>query len=198
MIPAMLFLLLNFIISWANAWYAGQVWTDAKVAGGWSRCIAWSAAIMSACGFTWVFMFFLALAAKASGVLHDEQIKILIELTYVAAIIPILGSGLAIWAGSLADAWRDTNLISVGSAAWNTYAMAHNVSEAASLLPTFVEDIGDFFGGAGDDDSPGHGLLVVLVIFLFLVAVVGGALLTTAILKSSAKDRAIDIREGAV
>jgi hypothetical protein len=65
---------LNFAISVWNAYAVGKVWVEARVAGGWHRLMCWIGAIMSACGFTWCYLSFLALTAHHFGWLTDEQV----------------------------------------------------------------------------------------------------------------------------
>src|SRR5690349_6837454 len=66
---------LNFAISVWNAYAVGKVWVEAKVAGGWYRFMCWMGAIMSACGFTWCYLSFLALSAHYFGWITDAQMK---------------------------------------------------------------------------------------------------------------------------
>src|SRR5260370_8046537 len=49
-------LILNFAISWFNAWSVGRVLVESKMIGGFFRMTVWCGAIMSACGFTWVYL----------------------------------------------------------------------------------------------------------------------------------------------
>lgn len=174
--------LLNFGISWYNAWAVGQVWADTQAIGGMPRFMAWCGAIMSACGFTQFFAVVLALIAGATGFLPPHYVQGVFELTYVVIILPILGSGLAIWVDSLVTAWRERSFGSVGTAAWNTYAQIHNTYSAVSLLPDVLKDLGGLFDG-DDDDAPVLMLMVLVVAF----ALFGGILTTVMIAKASAR-----------
>jgi hypothetical protein len=73
-----LLLILNFAISWFNAWSVGRVWTESKMIGGFFRMTVWCGAIMSACGFTWVYIALLGLLAQslsvASGQVHSGNL----------------------------------------------------------------------------------------------------------------------------
>src|SRR5258708_22050742 len=51
-----LLLILNFAISWFNAWSVGRVLVESKMIGGVFPMTVWGGAIMSACGFTWVYL----------------------------------------------------------------------------------------------------------------------------------------------
>src|SRR6266436_2256340 len=55
-----LLLILNFAISWFNAWSVGRVWIESKMIGGLFRMTVWCGAIMSAFGFTWLSRHYLA------------------------------------------------------------------------------------------------------------------------------------------
>ena len=185
MILIFLLLVLNFGISWFNAHAVGQTWSDTKVIGGWPRFITWCAAIMSASGFTWCYLIIAAIIAGATGTLPQEYVQIALEIGYVVIIFPVLGSGLGIWIDSVATAWRKRNIRSIGFAAWNTFAMAHNVYSAAKALPGIFENLGDVFAG-GEGDSKSLRIALLLVLF----ALIGGILTTVAIVRVSAKKRA--------
>jgi hypothetical protein len=183
----MLFLLVvNFAISWMNAHYVGKAWAESKVVGGWPRVMAWCAAIMSASGFTWCYLTVISLLIAAGGWLPMEYVKVALELGYVLVVFPILGTGMAIWVDSLIEAWKRRDILSVGTAAWNTFAQVHNVYSAASNLPGIFEHLGDAFNGAEDDDLKLRLLLIAILIVLFAAA--GGVFTTFAIVRSSARE----------
>jgi len=127
-------LALNFGISWWNARVVGQVWADSKVVGGFPRLVVWSAAIMSACGFTWVYLFVLTLLAIAGGAIEPQYARAAIEVGYLMIIVPIIGSGLILTVHSWMVAARERTLASYGTAAWNTYAQYHNLADAADSI----------------------------------------------------------------
>ena len=54
---------INFGISVWNAYAVGKVWVEARHAGGWRRFMCWMGAVMSASGFSWCYLSFLALSA---------------------------------------------------------------------------------------------------------------------------------------
>jgi hypothetical protein len=80
--------ILNFGISWWNAHAAGRVWVEAKFAGGWQRFMTWMAALMSASGFTWCILIFLALSGHVVDPKHfsDRVVTVSLELGYIVLI----------------------------------------------------------------------------------------------------------------
>ena len=74
---------LNFGISIWNAYAVGKVWVEARHAGGWRRFMCWMGAVMSASGFTWCYLSFLALTAHYFGWLTEEEVKVALNLGYV-------------------------------------------------------------------------------------------------------------------
>lgn len=185
MLLLVLLLFLNFGISWLNAWSVGRSWADSKAVGGWPRFVVWCAAIMSAAGFTWCYLIILAFGAGAAGLLEYQYVQAALELGYVIIILPILGSGLGIWMDSLTTAWRRRDAMSIGVAAWNTFAQAHNTYEAARMLPGIFKHLGEVFEGGDSDSAKGKALL--LVVLLVILALCGGVFTTVAIVRSTAK-----------
>lgn len=178
-------LLLNFGISWFNAWSVGRSWADSKAIGGWVRFMVWCGAIMSAAGFTWCYLIILAFIAGATGLLEYQYVKAALELGYVVIILPVLGSGLAIWIDSVTTAWRRRDAVSIGVAGWNTFAQAHNTYEAVSMLPGIFESLGEVFSGGDSDDVKGKALILVLL--LVVLALCGGVFTTVAIVRATAR-----------
>ncbi len=152
-ILAFLLLIVNFGISWWNAYATGKVWAESKAAGGWPRAMAWAGAVMSACGFTFVYAVVLALIAGATGYLPPQYVQGLLELTYVIIVLPILGSGMIIWVESLMTAWRERTFGNIAGAGWNTFAQIHNTYEAATMLPGIFKHLGELFAKGDDDDD---------------------------------------------
>ncbi len=178
------FMALNFGISWANAYFVGRSWADSKAVGGWPRFMVWCAAIMSASGFSWVYLIVLVVIANLTGLLMPAYALLAIQLGYVILIPGILFTGLAIWIDSLTTAWRRRDFGSVAVAGWNTYAQIHNTYRAASAFPEFIGDIGKAFGKGGD----AKGKAGLLVILLVIVALTGGILTTVAIVRKTARN----------
>src|SRR5437588_11354054 len=88
--------LLNFAVSLWNAYAVGKCWVEARATGGWPRLLCWSAAVMSASGFSWCYLIFLALAAYHFGVISQAQVVVALNLGYILLIPGILLSGLVI------------------------------------------------------------------------------------------------------
>lgn len=177
--------ILNFGISWFNAYSVGRSWADSKAIGGWPRFLVWCAAVMSACGFTWCYLIVVAFGASAFGYLDTYHLKMVLELGYVVIIVPILGAGLGIWIDSLTTAWRRRDLASIGVAGWNTFAQVHNTYQAASALPGIFEDLGSFFSDSDSDNAQGK--VVMLVVALVVLALLGGIFTTVAIVRTTAR-----------
>ena len=174
---AIVFLLFwNFGISWLNCWFVGRTWAESKAAGGWARVVVWSAAVMGTCGFAWCNLLVVGFLLSdhvgiipAKYILHDKQLELLWNMGYAIIILPILGSGLAIWADSIKQAYKERDGLSIGVAAYNTFAMAHNTYEAAKFLPTVFEKIGKSL-----EDSDNKAVLIT--IYAGLAVSLGGAI----------------------
>ena len=182
---------LNFGISWLNAWSVGRSWADSKAIGGWTRTLAWCGGTMSACGFTWCYLVIVAMVAQATGFLPVKYAELSLELGYVVIILPVLGSGLAIWLDSVTTAWRKRDVVSIGVAGWNTFAMAHNTYEAATTLPDVFKHIGDTLSGGDDDDAEGK--LVSVAVLLVVIALCSGVFTTITIVRSTARKYATGV-----
>lgn len=140
---------------------------------------------MSTCGFTWCYLILLALLAGATGYLTPQYVQAALELGYVVIILPVLGSGFAIWMDSLTTAWRKRSLGNIGVAGWNTFAQIHNTYEAASTLPGVFKDLGKVFEDSDGDDAKGK--MILLAILLAIIAICGGVFATIAIVRSTAR-----------
>ena len=178
----------NFAISIWNAYAVGKVWVEARVAGGWHRFMCWVGAVMSACGFTWCYLTFLALTAQHFGWLADDQVKIALDLGYVLLLPFILFGGYAITLDSWGQAFRRGGVLRYGAAAWNTYATVHNTYSAWRNLGGAFTSLGNALGGRRRDrdrDAGGGLVALLLVVFALLAAV-----LTTAVIvrRVAAKD----------
>lgn len=183
-------LVLNSGISAFNAWAAGVAWTESKVEGGWVHVMNWCAAIMSACGFTWVYLVVTALIVHATGYLPTVYVQKMLDLGMLCIVIPILGSGLAITIDSWAWAWRRRTFGSGALAAYNTYAQIHNTITVVRAMPSMLEGAGSLFKDLGDSDDDGKGKLAWLAILLAVLAVIGGCLTTAAIIRATARNHA--------
>lgn len=185
---------LNFSISFWNAYVSGAYFTESKIIGGWTRFINWCGLVMSACGFTWVYLTLLTMGAVATRHLTPEQGTVMFKLGYLIIIVPILGSGLGVWAESLAIAYRERNFQSVAVAGWNTAAQFHNTWQAARHAPNFMRDVMDAFSPKGKSSKDGAALM--LIILLVVIAVAGGAITTGLIARWADRRVAIDVGRG--
>jgi hypothetical protein len=176
---------LNFGISVWNAYAVGKVWVEARLEGGWHRFMCWMGAIMSACGFTWCYLSFLALTATYFGWLTEAQTMAALNLGYILLVPFILFAGYAITLDSWARAFRQGGFLNYGMAAWNTYATIHNTYSAYRNMGGAFTSLGEFFGGrrkSRDSGGDGPGAIIV-VILLVALALVGGILTTMAIIR---------------
>ena len=176
---------LNFAISVWNAYAVGKVWVEARLAGGWHRFMCWTGAVMSACGFTWCYLSFLALTAHHFGWLTDDQVLAALNLGYLLLLPFLLFGGYAITLDSWAQAFRRGGFLNYGAAAWNTYASIHNTYSAWRNLGGAFASLGDFLGGSRKSgrgrDGDGGGVIVVLLLVAF--ALLAGVLTTAAIIR---------------
>lgn len=187
----LLFLVLNFGISFWNAYASGAYLTESKIIGGWTRFVVWCGLIMSACGFTWVYLTILTMVAVAGQWLTQEWGLVMFKLGYLIVILPILGSGFGIWAHSLVVAYRRRSFGSVAVAGWNTYAQFHNTWQAASHAPGFLKDVIDAF--TKPKRSSKDSAMALLVILLVILAVAGGFLTTMSIARWADRRVALDV-----
>lgn len=191
----MLFLLwiVNFVISWFNAWSVGHTWKFSKTVGGFYHILIWMVAIMSAAGFTWCYSIVLAFAASmipitddATGVSHpilsSEDLQVYLDFIYILIILPILGSGMAITAFSWAQFWKHRNFANGATAAWNTYAQIHNTVGAFQHVPRAFDNVSSFFDGKSNDAK---GKLMILLV---AIAIFGGVLTTTVIARKAMRE----------
>lgn len=189
---------INFGISVWNAYAVGKVWVEAKHEGGWHRFMCWMGAIMSACGFTWCYLSFLALSASYFHWISEQQTIIALDLGYVLLIPFMLFAGYAITLDSWAQAYRQGGFWNYGAAAWNTYASIHNTFSAWQNLGSAFTSLGGFFGGSNksrnnDNNSPSG---LVVVILLVALALFGGVLTTATIIRRVAGTESLPQEEG--
>jgi hypothetical protein len=176
---------LNFAISIWNAYAVGKVWVEARVAGGWRRFMCWVGAVMSASGFTWCYLIFLALTAQHFGWLTTEQVGDALNLGYVLLLPFVLFGGYAITLDSWAQAFRRGGFLNYGMAAWNTYASIHNTYSAWRNLSGAFTSLGNLFGERRrrERDRSDSGGGVIVVILLVALALLAGILTTTVIIR---------------
>jgi hypothetical protein len=193
-------IVVNFLISVWNAYVTGLAWEDSKAAGWWAQLVLWSGGGMAACGFTYCYAAIAALTADYFHWLPHAYAIGILELAYIAIIVPILGAGLVITVDSIVQAWKTKRISEIGVAAYNTYAQASNTWNALSGLGEVLGDVGALFGGksgskggsksgssSGDDDASGTALLAVIVIAI--AALFSGVLTTLFIASKGAQQR---------
>jgi hypothetical protein len=182
--------LLNFGISWWNAYICGKTWIEVKSMGRMPRFMNWMGAIMSACGFTWCYLQGLLFGAYhiQPYFLKPDQAPILTEhilqsglsLGYLIIIPGVMFSGTMLWLDSVVKAWRQRDLPSIGTAAWNTYAQFHNTYSTYSGISGAFNSVQNLFKKDDEDDVNGAGVLIVVLLVAF--AVLGGVLSTWGII----------------
>src|SRR5262245_4228351 len=175
--------LLNFGISIWNAYAVGLAWVETKHNGGWPRIIAWSGAVMSACGFSWCYLIILAAAAHGLGWIDQDQVDLALKNGYILLIPGILSSGLMITLDSWARAYRTRRIRDIGLAAWNTYAQIHNTFHALRDLDKAFASVVDSLGSRGSSDDKKGGAALVIVFVIVILALLSG-ILTTAVIIS--------------
>lgn len=183
------FWLLNFGISWFNAWGAGKAWAEAKAVGGWYRFMTWMAAAMSACGFIWCYLVLEALVLNGIGFLDAEMTKLVLQAGYVVLAPAIVGIGFTIWVDSWARAFRNGGVVNYGVAIYNTYAQYHNTMSLISNFGEAFKDVGDALfssKGGSSSKSKNDGMGALILILLLALAIILGILTTALIVKKAA------------
>jgi len=183
--------ILNFVISWFNAWAVGRSWLESKAAGGFVHLVTWCGAVMSASGFTWCYSILLALGAanlpyKGHMLLPPRYAMAVLELGYLVVILPVIGSGIGILISSWQNFMRSRSLFHGGVAGYNTFANVYNIYNASRAVPMVLKDI---VGLLGKGDKNKNWLVILLV----ALAALGGAMTTFAIVRASARAKAYKV-----
>lgn len=193
---------LNFAISWWNAYACGKAWVESKAVGGWHRFMVWMGASMSAAGFTWCYLIFEALTAYHFNFIDAYWMGITLQLGYLIIIPVVLFAGYAITLDSWARAIRNGGILNYGSAAWNTYASYHNTYHAISGVGKAFGNVMEAFSGGGksrssssDSKGKGEALMLLVVVLLVAMAAILGVLTTTLIIKRTAASEPMLSRE---
>jgi hypothetical protein len=174
---------LNFGISIWNAYAVGKVWVDARHENGWHRFMCWMGAVMSACGFTWCYLTFLALTANHFQWISAQQTEVCLDLGYILLIPFILFAGYAITLDSWVQAYRRGGFLNYGAAAWNTYATIHNSYSAWQNLGGAFASLGDFWRNSrSKKDNGGDGAGAIIIVLLLVALAIFGGVLTTAVI----------------
>lgn len=186
--------LLNFAISWLNAWGCGKSWNESKHAGGFAHFVNWCAAIMSAAGFTWCYTILLAFVGtqvNTSGphphpYLSTAATEAMMSLGYLVVICPIVGSGLVITLAMWRQAYRDRSFGSSAVAGYDTFAQIYNIAHAIQDVPSAFGTFTKFL--SSDSKADDDGLMGKLVMALVAVAVAGGILTAYTIVTITARN----------
>ena len=188
MLFVFLLVLINIGIAWWNCYAVGSVWKDTMAFGSrFEKALLYSGAVQSTAGFsipillviTWVTTLLLQMGSTPAP---PEQIKAIWEgvmnLWYVAIIIPVVGSGFIIWGHSMREAWKNRDLVSFGVAGWNTFAQISNTISVFNNLGPAMSKVGDLFKGSKSKDAA-----PLLVILIVLVALMSSVLLTVKLIQ---------------
>lgn len=190
--------ILNFVISWVNAWGCGKSWTETKHLGGWSHFMNWMGAIMSAAGFTWCYT--LLACFVGGGLTHEVngqivpylsavQVNAVVSAGYLVVIFPILGSGLAITIHSWVTFYRNRSFANGAIAGYNTFADLYNTYNAFREVPTAWGSVTKFF--KGDSDEKGKLVVLAIVVFAALAGILTTYTILTTTARGTARDRAL-------
>jgi hypothetical protein len=195
-----LIMALNYGISVFNAWSVGKVWAERREAPFGLRLVIYSAAAMSVCGFTWVYLFLLTLGGtllrghqyvgklkflNIFNQLTDERVHQIFSLGYVIIIPVILGSGLVLTVQAWTVAWRRRKASDFAVAGWDSFAQIYNTAQAIQYLPESLRDVGKLFS-SDDEDSSGWQIAIGLVV----LALLAGLFTTGAVIRWSARRHA--------
>lgn len=184
MVLTLIIIMLSYGISFYNSWAVGQMWLEAKQAGGFPLFYAWCGRIMAICGYTQFHVFLLGAIAYALGKLSIDSVNALISLEYLLIVFPVIGIGIVITAQSWAAAWRNRTFGNMAAAGWNTAATAYNVVNAFRDVPWALKGVDKLFSGKGKKDQ------TWLVFAIIVVAVMGGFIIDNLVVKASARSAA--------
>lgn len=191
----MMFLVLafNFGVSWLNCWAVGGIWAESKALGGFPRVLAWCGAIQAVIGFSSVIGVLLGAVAFHMGYLPAKAASHAAALWYLLVIVPAIGTGLIITVHSWIVAFRERSIASMGTAAYNTFAQAHNMYGAFDGIGEAWRAVHELF--TGDEDEPSVTLLVVALV---LGALLGGVVLTVLLIRRYANRLEMPAHAGAM
>lgn len=176
-----LMLLLNIVISLWNAYAVGRTW-DATQDSMFGRVVGWAGLIMSACGFSYVYLALFGWGAFAANKLSVEGLQALLSLGYIAIIIPVLGSGVVITLHSWHIAWKQRSLGNMAVAGYNTFAQGHNMIQAMREIPGAWDVLSSFFGsGSAKSKSKSKDEDKATVLLLAVLALTAGVLSTYSV-----------------
>jgi hypothetical protein len=178
-------LVLDFGISFFNAYVCGRSWEESKAVGGILWLVVWCTAIQSALGFSSVVLLFLIYLAHdyVPGYFTDVYFKGALNLWYLTIVFPIIGAGLSVTIESWVAFYRDGSLLKLGNAAWNTFAQVRNTASAVENMGSALSSAHDPFKFTSDADSDSDGAGLAILASLVSVALLGGSMITAAIIR---------------
>lgn len=188
--------ILNFAISCWNLYAVGSSWVEARAVGGWLRFMSWMGAIMTATGFTYCYLMFLAFGAYYGQLFGfgEEQLVLTMQFGFVVLVPGLLFSGFAIWLDSWKRAFQQGGFVNYGVAIYNTWAQYHNTMSAISGWGQAVSGIGESFKAFKSDDDEGKGAAILFCILLVVVALGLGILTTVVGIKKLSASTALPAR----
>lgn len=187
MIEIAILVIINTAISFWNARVCGLAWKDIPVMGTFTRLVLYSAATMSAIGFSSVVLIFSSVVL--SLFLDAQQTALLLswssKLFYVMVIVPVLGTGLIITLHSWISLWKERSWMNLATTSWNTFAQIKNSYNAYHSLGPALESVSDMFGAimTSDGEDGSKAAVARLAVALVLVSIVGGVFITVLIIK---------------
>lgn len=190
-----LFMGINFVISWHNSVVVGRMWSESKVIGGSVRVLAVAGYIMAICGFTMVYgclllfavPFIMPLIPALSEIPAEEVWALASDMLYILIAAFIIPSGFIIWFNSVVSFWRRKTIAGGVVAGWNTYAQIRNTVNVARNMPgAFSRVTKALFGGKGK--KKGNAVLVLVAVFIVILAVCGGWMTASAIMKKADRE----------
>jgi hypothetical protein len=193
-------MILNFGISWFNAWSVGRYWSESKQMGRMVRFYVVIGYIMSIVGFTWVYVCLLSYAIAYIGPSvfsksfdYQTLVVFMTDLGYIIIAPVVIVTGFAATIKSWVNFWRNRNLANGAVMAWNTYAQIRNTMNFARVAPSALRRIFKVaFGGKG---KKGNAQIVILAIVLLIIAFAGGYFTASAILKRSDRNYVFDFKD---
>jgi hypothetical protein len=185
-------LIMSLVISLLNAWSCGKSWTYTKSVGGWSHLLNWAGAVMSACGFTYLYMIPTLFIGESTGWLPLGSVNLSMKLGYIIIMPAVTISGLLITIQSWINFKNSRSFGSGALAAYNTYAQINNTMSAVSFMPAAVRDVYDSITDSGGEKENSHTKLIVMAVMIVLGSLVMGVLTTRYIILKTSKSELLE------
>lgn len=178
---AIFLLVLSYGISFYNSWAVGQVWLEAKEAGGPILAYAWCGRIMAICGYTQMHVVVLGFAAYLLGKISIDTLNAVFGLGYLLIVFPIIGIGIIMTMQAWAAWWRHRTFGNLGVAAYDSAATIYNIRNAFDGVPWALKALDKVLNSKGKKDQTAWLLAIVVT------AVVGGIIIDHKVVKASAE-----------